>query len=966
MKINTETTPKKSGFEGERGVSLILTLLVMTMLLGFVALVLSRTTSEVQISYNDAAEARALAASEAGLEDATRDFATVLENKLNPTEKDIDKIGKNEVDGFTDNFVIDKKLKQIGESQITTIQSGDFQGLYSLRDQWQINVDAHETNSDVKVETMRRFYNDRIPLFQFGAFYQDDLELNRPPLFTFSGKVHTNSNLFVSASPKSTGAGVFFKSKVTVAGEIVNDIWKTATRLADKTDDNGDVYFLDGSNKYQQLTTGSGSVKCAPGTGGVLKSNNGNGRPFPYPNCSKNSQWDSFADRFEKNLKANSPELRLPVDRLKIPLIEIMRRGKNVGDQENVGGATVAVTAARQDNETVSKERYANKQGIRISLADAKDKLPGCAGITLPCGVRLDGAGSGSGGDPASGQSRGYQPKDLVNAGGYKTTAVNGNRLYIGGRQVWIKVETVDYDYDKSVPVAVDITEDILSLGMTEQLDAGLTGFVTGYASSQDTRSIVKIQRFYMPGAAIPNSDVYLTNLINGSAKYNFVIPHKINSGSSTLSSGSPCYNFVPADQKVNCETADAFASPLTKNNTTGVGDESKHYKLLCINTASECAKATTEKSLIVPFPIQMYDSREGNRQDSAGAVGSGFLYRNGVMSLIDIDIANLRRFFNGEFDSNLPTTTPFALKNGNVGLKHTNIPENRGWVVYFSDRRGDYDFDGRYNMEDVNPNSNSLVDEDLDDNKIIDTDYGSEAPTQDSTVEAGLASVTDHAYYRRGVRLINAVTLPGKYDTVKPNETKGFTFASENGIYVRGNYNVALNGVTLPGGTAPAESTAYSPQNGATHIPSSVVGDSVTVLSNSWNDADSFVNPFYALKRVASDTQVRFAMIAGDSLTARTASSTSGNFDGLNGGLHNFMRFLESWKSKRLNYSGSLINLYNSFNNNGKWKCCTTVYDPPIRDWTFDSSFNDPNRLPPGSPFVYYISFTGFERVSQ
>lgn len=969
MNGNNVTTRGKSTGHDERGISLVFTLMVMTMLLGFVALVLSRTTSEARASDNDAAESRTLAASEAGLEDATRDFATVLENKLSPTDADILKVKNNEVDGFASKFVIKKTLKQLGVSKINIIQSGDFQGLYSLRDEWQINVDAHETNSDVKVETMRRFNNDRIPLFQFGAFYQDDLELNRPPLFVFSGKVHTNSNLFVSGFPKSSGAGIFFKSKVTVAGEIVNDIWKTGTKLAAKTDDTGDVYFPDGKNGNQQLTVGSGSVKCTSETGGILKSIGGKGRPFPYPNCFKNTNWTAFADRFEGSLKANSPQLQLPVDRLKIPLIEIMRRGKNVGDLEMIFGTTVpvAVTTARQDNETVSKERYANKQGIRVSLADAKNELPGCASALLtPCGVRLDGAASGDGGEPLSGQMRGYQPKDMINAGGYKTTAVNGNRLHISGRQVWIKIEKVDYDYDKSVPVAVDITEDILSLGMTEQFEAGLSGFVSGFAGNQDTRSVVKMQHFYMPGAAIPNSDAYMTNLANGTRKYNFVRRYKTAAGGSTLSSTSPCYNFVPTDQKVDCVSADAFAAPVTKNNASGASDESKHYKLLCINTAAECAKASVEKNLIVPFPIQMYDSREGNRDDSAGDVGIGNVYRNGVMSMVDIDVANLRRFFNGEFDSNFPTTTPFAKSNENVGLKHTNIPENRGWVVYFSDRRGDFDFDGRYKMEDVNPNSNSLIDEDLNDRDGIETDYNNEAPTQDSTVEAGLASVTDHAYYRRGVRLINAVTLPGRYDSVKPTNTKGFTFASENGIYVYGNYNVQMSGVTLPGGTVPADSSAYSPQNASTHIPSSIVGDSVTVLSNTWNDANSFTKPFDTLSRAASDTQVRFAMIAGDSLTARTASSTSGDFDGLNGGLHNFMRFLESWKGKRLNYAGSLINLYNSFNNNGKWKCCKTVYDPPIRDWTFDTTFNDPNRLPPGSPFVYYLSFTGFERISQ
>jgi hypothetical protein len=41
-------------------------------------------------------------------------------------------------------------------------------------------------------------------------------------------------------------------------------------------------------------------------------------------------------------------------------------------------------------------------------------------------------------------------------------------------------------------------------------------------------------------------------------------------------------------------------------------------------------------------------------------------------------------------------------------------------------------------------------------------------------------------------------------------------------------------------------------------------------------------------------------------------------------------------------------------------------VYNPPIRDWTFEDSFNDPYRLPPGTPFAYFIGFTGFERVNE
>jgi hypothetical protein len=137
-----------------------------------------------------------------------------------------------------------------------------------------------------------------------------------------------------------------------------------------------------------------------------------------------------------------------------------------------------------------------------------------------------------------------------------------------------------------------------------------------------------------------------------------------------------------------------------------------------------------------------------------------------------------------------------------------------------------------------------------------------------------------------------------------------------------------------------------------------------VTILSNNWNDGQSFALPYALSSRQASDTQVRFAMLAGDPITGYSPSE--GLNGSQNGGLINFKRFLESWSGDRLNYSGSLINLYNAFNNNGRHKPNGTVYNPPTRDWTFEESFKDPNRLPPGTPFVYFLTFTGFERVND
>jgi hypothetical protein len=85
-----------------------------------------------------------------------------------------------------------------------------------------------------------------------------------------------------------------------------------------------------------------------------------------------------------------------------------------------------------------------------------------------------------------------------------------------------------------------------------------------------------------------------------------------------------------------------------------------------------------------------------------------------------------------------------------------------------------------------------------------------------------------------------------------------------------------------------------------------------------------------------------------------------------MSGGVHNFKRFLEDWTDDRLYYSGSLVNLFNSRNNNGAFKCCTRVYWPPSRNWVFDATFLDINRLPPGTPFFQSIQITGFQRVGD
>src|SRR5206468_1279138 len=155
-----------------------------------------------------------------------------------------------------------------------------------------------------------------------------------------------------------------------------------------------------------------------------------------------------------------------------------------------------------------------------------------------------------------------------------------------------------------------------------------------------------------------------------------------------------------------------------------------------------------------------------------------------------------------------------------------------------------DYDFDGEYDMEDVyGPNDGILqVGEDLNKNGTLQADYTNEAPPYTgvgSNIAPEIAATLDHKVYRRGVRLINAQTIPGIYDTTTPANSKGFTFAAENGVYVFGNYNAT--GVTSVGTPTPYDQYLPAPASSG-YIPASIAGDAITVLSNGCSDSNSFV----------------------------------------------------------------------------------------------------------------------------
>jgi hypothetical protein len=244
------------------------------------------------------------------------------------------------------------------------------------------------------------------------------------------------------------------------------------------------------------------------------------------------------------------------------------------------------------------------------------------------------------------------------------------------------------------------------------------------------------------------------------------------------------------------------------------------------------------------------------------------------------------------------------------------------------------------------------------------------------SRAEAVQSWMNPSTYFRRAVRIFNAENLQVTGAAGKLSETKGITVSTENMIYIWGSYNTTGIAAAPAAGTATLNDGGYL----GAQVPSSIAADAIFPLSKTWSDSMSSINPEGGggatirradvnLPGLGEETSVRAAVIAGNNLSALAGAPDAINAEEsrLNGGMHNFMRFLENWGSpqRRWNYVGSICPLYHSTQALGPYSTVNaTIYSPPIRNWAFDTSFRDPSRLPPGTPLFQYIEATGFRQV--
>lgn len=110
-------------------------------------------------------------------------------------------------------FTFTQQTQIIGAPVNRVITRGAYAGLFALEQPMSVRIDAEDaSHSRASVELGVSVQS--VPIFQFGVFYDRDLEINNGPPMTFSGWVHSNRHLYLSS------ANANYLNQITAADSV--------------------------------------------------------------------------------------------------------------------------------------------------------------------------------------------------------------------------------------------------------------------------------------------------------------------------------------------------------------------------------------------------------------------------------------------------------------------------------------------------------------------------------------------------------------------------------------------------------------------------------------------------------------------------------------------------------------------------------------------------------------------------
>jgi Tfp pilus assembly protein PilX len=900
-----------------RGFTLIAALLITVLLSGVAAGLLFMVSNEVRMGGNGLEDNLAYYGAESGMEKLSSDLAALYQGTLAPTNNQIQNLVNfpptSTMVGsmnYVETITYPKDANGNPVTGVSTISAGVNQGMYAQTVPMTLQVIASRPSA-ASVNITRNVEVALIPVFQFGVFCGYDCSYFAGPNFSFGGRVHTNGNLFLAS-----GANLVFNDKIAAFGQILldrleNDHLTSAgyggTVYGSTTNSGCPLNTFPPPTGPNCVALTQSSPNDASWSGGVPLAGAANGA---FPSISSGTFNGYLSNSLTGATNMQLPFVQNPCGPTNPPPnctdpIAIIRKPL-------VGESSAS---------TLGQSRLYNKAQIRVLLASSLADLHperGAAALDLD-DVKLDNT---------SWAVTGVGPVAMAQA----NTTAKANANWVapfgspGGTTTWPLISgylRVEYLDNASPGVWHGVTREWLQLGFARGLN-------------------------------VPN--------VPGTS--NGVNPNAI---------------------LIFQELAD-YDGDGTVGNIAG--------------------ESTTSSSANSWYPINLYDTREGEMRDNPQTPSNGnnpnaSCAVNGIMNTVEIDTGNLKRWLAGTIGAN------------GAAVNYTN---QNGYLLYFSDRRGMLPdpnatptpniLTGESGLEDVvnsaQPLTSSTPDgakepsvyyayspEDVNQNGVLDNwggkniGYGVNVNSNTnppnpylriaSCFTTGRANAVTGA--RHGLKVVdgglgNLPTMPlasgCTLSAANPTGCGGFTVASENPVYVQGDYNTNAGDPLWAG-------TGNSP-----HAAAAIIADAVTVLSNNWQDSWSMYlptafsystsftappNPWKSYTRIPTqDTYYRMAVGAGKNIPfPQPGWAGSGQDFGTDGGLHNFLRYLENWGGVTLHYNGSLVNMYYSEYNTGTFKCCSTVYSAPRRNFFFDTLFLIPSNLPPGTPMFQDVVSLGY-----
>ncbi|HVS89413.1 MAG TPA: hypothetical protein VHF01_14500 [Candidatus Acidoferrum sp.] len=946
----------------ESGIALVITLLLMLLVLSLVSGFIVLIMSGQQLTGLSNGQTRAFYGAEAGMEKMTADLGTLFDATYAPPAAALNAIAANppaNLQGIT--FVAtdgslgyklqypkDSNGNPLATSQ--TVKAGPYSGMVGLITPYTLTVTAR-TSSGAEVMLRRTTQTVGIPAFQFGVFCAKDCGFHAGPDFNFGGRVHTNGNLWLA---EGGGRTLTLSDKVTAFGEVIRtNIMNGQPLAAGPWDGTVNITTAAGGTPTRSLAVTEGSV-----LGGT-------------PTSPVNPNWSTISLTNYNSYLINhatgvNQKLKLPIEILtngqSFP-IDILRRP----------------TQGEAANPALLGERYFSQASVKILLSDQSNdimQLPCIDATTQPVDLSTLAV------DPAAGSPNPNWSK----APWYVPVAANGGQI----------------------PMATSAANTPQTGGAPP---AGYTVGSNGYWVPKAYPTItgwlkVEIQIGYLPPCG-KWQDVTQEILNLGFAGRNLNSTVNLSVAANKYPNVPP----LPGAQVQILPSACADPSPNAIIRLERVRDNPGTIKggTNIDNCGFDINKSPKVPSVDAPnyWPNVLFDTRQGAIRDVCPNGSNPCNYTqvmaSGVTHYVELDVKNLARWLTGQIGTKGPGS-----------YDPLNAPYN--YVLYFSDRRGNYvpaggitttwppvsptqNETGEYGFSDfLNPANlttgcpNGLLDQGEDDGDQTDLtppapgifyNYGqtpsplvtgklfTDAVANATVPNPGCSTpatiwpgyfiknaqetrMNPPLFFRRALKLVNGsnINAPLGAKACPGALVCGLSIVSENPVYVQGDYNAnsAGGGFNDP------------------HVASAVLADAFTFLSNSWNDVNSFSSPYDPGSRAANLNGVtnawyRVAVLAGKGPGFPWITGTNAD-TGSDGGLHNFLRYIESWGGSTLNYRGSIVSMFYNRQAVGVYKCCTTVYSPPTRGYNFDTEFLDPSKLPPRTPMFRDINTTGFTQI--